>query len=248
LSGKGGVGKTTTSVNLAAAYAALEKRTLLIDSVPLGTAGAHLSTRGAFRGISKLFTEEYEDAVIQVNAGPLSFDFIPSDIRIPSRVKDYMAASIRQPNWLKSAVKNIDGQYDVIIFDTPPGISPISVAVMNATDIPLCICQSEFQALDGAAAAVGMARQAQNEYNVELEEASVLVTMLDKRTGHSIAAEESARKLFGDIVLETVIPRNVTLANAFVAGMPGIIFDASAPGPQAYLKVAEEIATRYKLF
>ena len=243
---KGGVGKTTTAINLGASLAVAELRTLIIDIDPQGNATSGM-------GIEK--TEELltiYDAL--VNQRPLE-DCLRREVHFPfldvvPSNRDLVGAEIElvdrpgREQVLKSAVDPIRKDYDIILVDCPPSLGLLTLNTLTAADSVLIPIQCEFYALEGLSQLLNTVRLVQRNLNPGLEIEGVLLTMYDRRLNLSKQVAEEAREYFGSRVFETAIPRNVRLAEAPSFGQPIVTYDVTSAGAQGYLALARELMER----
>jgi chromosome partitioning protein len=239
---KGGVGKTTTAINLSAALAVSEKRTLLVDCDPQGNA-----TTGM--GVNKA---EISGTLYQglIGEHPVSDLILPTAIEtlklIPSRVEliGFEVEMMSQPNREKLLLKMLDGlrsDFDYIILDCPPSLSLLTLNAMTAADSVLITLQCEFYALEGLGQLLRTIKRIKKRLNPGLTIAGILLTMVDKRTNLSRQVAEDAQKHFRNLVYKTTIPRNVRLGEAPSFGKPILLYDASSAGAMSYFSLAKEI-------
>jgi chromosome partitioning protein len=241
---KGGVGKTTTAINLSAALAASEKRTLLVDSDPQGNATTGL-------GLDKNSISEtlYHGMIGKVAAEKLVMDSYIDTLKIiPSRVEligfevEMMSKSRREMS-LKNLLSQIENFFDYIIIDCPPSLSLLTVNALTAAEWMLIPLQCEFYALEGLGQLLQTMKRIKYNLNRKLKIAGILLTMFDKRTNLSHQVAEDAERYFKDLVFKTIIPRNVRLGEAPSFGKPILLYDATSAGAQSYLSLAKEIMT-----
>ena len=239
---KGGVGKTTTAVNLAAALAVSEKATLLVDSDPQGNA-----TTGV--GIDKgaLDRNLYHGMIGAAPAAGLINDTeIPSLKVIPALVEligfeaEMMESSGRE-SVLKRVLADVADHFEYIIIDSPPSLSLLTVNAMTAADKLLIPLQCEFYALEGIGQLLQTMSLIKKGLNPGLEIGGILLTMFDKRTNLSYQVAAEAEKHFGDLVFNTLVPRNVRLSEAPSFGKPILLYDATSAGATSYFELAREI-------
>jgi chromosome partitioning protein len=242
---KGGVGKTTTSVNLAAALADMNYRTLLVDLDSQGnaTVGCGVDPRGLERSAFDVMTGGLGAAEAIVRLEELGFDLLPSN-------SDLTAAEVQLLNMedreyrLRAALEIVAPRYGWIIIDCPPSLNMLTLNALTAANSVLIPIQCEYYALEGLAALLETVEQVRASVNAGLEIEGLLRTMFDIRNNLSGAVSDELMKHFGDLVYRTLIPRNVRVAEAPSYGLPILRYDPGSRGALAYLGLAGEVLRR----
>ena len=239
---KGGVGKTTTAVNLSAALAVSEKRTLLVDCDPQANA-----TSGV--GIDKLSVEKtlYQGMLGRAGAQSLIMEseieclkIIPSNVELIGFEVEMMTTPDREMR-LKKLIAELDNAFDYVILDCPPSLSLLTVNALTAADSLLIPLQCEFYALEGLGQLLNTVKRIKRVLNPDLDIVGILLTMFDRRTNLSYQVAEEAEKYFKEIVFKTIVPRNIRLSEAPSFGKPILLYDATSAGAQSYFELAREI-------
>jgi chromosome partitioning protein len=243
---KGGVGKTTTAINLGAALAVAEQRTLVVDIDPQGnaTSGLGIEGREARATIYDALVEErpLEECIVDelhfphLGAVPSTRDLVGAEIELVERS--------RREHVLRDSLEAVRDRYDYVLVDCPPSLGLLTLNTLTAADSVLIPIQCEFYALEGLSQLLNTVRLVQRGLNASLEIEGVLLTMFDRRLNLSKQVAEEAREYFGDKVYRTAIPRNVRLAEAPSFGTPIVVYDVGSAGAQAYLALAGEILNR----
>ena len=244
---KGGVGKTTTCVNLAASLATFGSRVLLIDLDPQGNATTGSGVDKAFLKQTiyhVLIGEKTMKEVIQTTEKG-GFDIVPANRNLAGAEVE-LVNEIGRETRLKLALTSVQGQYDYVLLDCPPALNLVTVNALTAADAVMIPMQCEYYALEGLSDLVNTIKKVRTHLNGALEIDGLLRTMFDNR--NMLAQQVSAQLVthFGDKVYNTVIPRNIRLAEAPSHGLPALIYDKASKGAQAYLELANEIIERSK--
>ncbi|HAA6955959.1 TPA_asm: ParA family protein [Listeria monocytogenes] len=239
---KGGVGKTTSSVNLSSSLAFLGKKVLLVDIDPQGNASSGV---GVNKGEIEhcIYDVLVDDVAIQDVLQKTDLDnlnVIPATIQLAGAEVELVPAISREIR-LKKAIDSIRDDYDYVIIDCPPSLGLLTLNALTATDSVLIPVQCEYYALEGLSQLLNTIRIVQKHLNEDLQIEGVLLTMLDARTNLGIQVIEEVKKYFQNKVFNTIIPRNVRLSEAPSHGKPILLYDAKSKGAEVYLELAKEV-------
>ena len=239
---KGGVGKTTTSVNLSACLAYKGKKVLVIDIDPQGntTSGLGVDKQSLKQSVYDVIIndEAIENTLVKTCIDNLML--CPSNIQLAGAEVE-LVSIISRENRLKAALYYIRKEFDFIIIDCPPSLGLLTLNSLTAADTILVPIQCEYYALEGLSQLMNTVKLVQKHLNPELEVEGVVLTMFDARTNLSIQVVEEVKKYFRNKVYRTVIPRNVRLSEAPSFGLPIILYDAKSKGAECYIDLAEEV-------
>ncbi len=239
---KGGVGKTTTAVNLAACLASMKKKVLIVDVDPQGntTSGLGIDKRRCEKTVYDcLIGGEPMDAVI-VETQYENLYVCPSNIDLSGAEIDLISVMGRE-NQLKNSIKPIREQFDYIFIDTPPSLGLITINTLTAADSVLIPIQCEFYALEGVSQLTNTIKRVKEALNPNIAIEGVLLTMYDSRTNLSIQVVDEVKRFFPNKVYKTIIPRNVRLGEAPGFGQPVIYYDNGSKGAEGYMSLAKEM-------
>lgn len=239
---KGGVGKTTSSVNLSSSLAFLGKKVLLVDIDPQGNASSGV---GVNKGEIEhcIYDVLVDDVAIQDVLQKTDLDnlnVIPATIQLAGAEVELVPAISREIR-LKKAIDSIRDDYDYVIIDCPPSLGLLTLNALTAADSVLIPVQCEYYALEGLSQLLNTIRIVQKHLNEDLQIEGVLLTMLDARTNLGIQVIEEVKKYFQNKVFSTIIPRNVRLSEAPSHGKPILLYDAKSKGAEVYLELAKEV-------
>ena len=242
---KGGVGKTTTAVNLAAALAMAQRRVLLIDLDPQGNAGSGLGYPGVkvTRGIYDVLTSHATLREVLMETEVPGLSLVPSGQRLVGAEVELVGVDRREYR-LKDALREIEGDFDFVLIDAPPSLGFLTINALTAARSVLVPVQCEYYALEGLSHLLGAIRLVQQGLNPELQIEGVLLTMYDNRLNLSQQVLEETRRFFAERVYRTVIPRNVRLSEAPSFGKPVVIYDPQCIGATSYVNLAREVLER----
>ena len=244
---KGGVGKTTTAINLGTALAAVGERVLLLDSDPQGNASTGLGVARAMRRrtLYDVLMDGIPVAEAVVKTALPGLDLLPADPDL-SGIEVELGQTPRRSYRLRDALAPIRAEhtYDYVLIDCPPALSLLTVNAMTAADAVLVPLQCEFFALEGLTQLLRTIDLVRGSLNPGLEIQGLVLTMFDRRNSLSAQVARDVRDHFGETVYETVIPRNVRVSEAPSYGKPALIYDLKCAGSQAYIKLAREVVGR----
>ncbi|WP_458411508.1 ParA family protein [Schinkia sp. CFF1] len=239
---KGGVGKTTTSVNLSACLAYLGKRVLLVDIDPQGnaTSGVGVEKADVEQCIYNVLVDDEEAKSVVLPTDVENLFVLPSTIQLAGAEIELVPTISREVR-LKRALESLQDEYEYIIIDCPPSLGLLTLNALTAADSVIIPVQCEYYALEGLSQLLNTVRLVQKHLNQSLKIDGVLLTMLDARTNLGLQVIDEVKKYFQDRVYQAIIPRNIRLSEAPSHGKPIIIYDPKSRGAEVYLDFAKEV-------
>lgn len=239
---KGGVGKTTTAVNLSSCLAYLGKKVLLVDIDPQGNAssGIGINKADVNECIYEVLVDDVEVQKVIIPSKLENLDVVPATISLAGAEIELVSIISRELR-LKRALEEVKDNYDYIIIDCPPSLGLLTLNSLTASDSVIITVQCEYYALEGLSQLLNTVRLVQKHLNADLKVEGVLLTMLDARTNLGLQVIEEVKKYFKEKVYRTIIPRNVRLSEAPSHGQPIITYDPKSRGAEVYLELAKEV-------
>ncbi len=239
---KGGVGKTTSSVNLSSSLAFLGKKVLLVDIDPQGNAssGVGINKGEITNCVYNVLVDDVPIQEVRQKTDLDNLDVVPATIQLAGAEVELVPAISREIR-LKKAIDTLKDEYDYIIIDCPPSLGLLTLNALTASDSVLIPVQCEYYALEGLSQLLNTIRIVQKHLNADLQIEGVLLTMLDARTNLGIQVIEEVKKYFQNKVFDIIIPRNIRLSEAPSHGKPILLYDAKSKGAEVYLELAKEV-------